>query len=64
MNDSDKEFLSRFSLDPALESSFEDLYGFDVSYEFTYDDEMDTFDDVNIRDAEDTIPRDDFLFKN
>ena len=64
MLDSDRQYLSRFELDPDIEFRWEDLYGFDVSYEFTYDDEMDTFDDVNIRDAEDTIPRDDFLFKN
>ena len=33
MYDSDREYLSRFSLDPAIEYGFEDLYGSDFSYE-------------------------------
>ena len=60
MNYSDKEFLSRFSLDPATEYSFEDLYG---SY-FSDDDEINPFDDENISDAEDSVPEDDFLFES
>jgi hypothetical protein len=63
MMDSDRQYLSRFELDPDIEFRWEDLYGFDVSYEFTYDDEMDTIDDENMLDAEDTIPEDDFLFE-
>jgi hypothetical protein len=60
MNDSDKEFLSRFSLDPATEYSFEDLYG---SY-FSDDDEIDPFENEKIPDSEDLILDDDFLFEN
>jgi len=60
MYDSDREYLSRFTLDPALESSFEDLYGSHLSY----DDEIDPFDDENISDSEDLILEDDFLFEN
>jgi hypothetical protein len=61
MNDSDKEFLSRFSLDPALESSFEDLYGSYFSY---YDDEINPLDDENMPDSDDSIQEDDFLFED
>ena len=61
MNESDKEFLSRFSLDPETECSFEVLYGFDFSYG---EEEMIPLDDENISDAEDSIPEDDFLFEN
>ena len=60
MYDSDREYLSRFTLDPALESSFEDLYGSD----FSYDDEINPFDIENIPDSEDLILDDDFLFEN
>jgi hypothetical protein len=60
MYDSDREYLSRFTLDPALEPSFEDLYGSDCSYP----DEIDQFDDENISDSEDLILEDDFLFEN
>ena len=59
MNYSDKEFLSRFSLDPATEYSFEDLYG-----SYFSDDEMDPFDNEKIPDSEDLILEDDFLFEN
>ncbi|MGD8880491.1 MAG: hypothetical protein PVI82_01290 [Desulfobacterales bacterium] len=62
MNDSDRRYLSRFALDPTMEYRWKDLYGFDFSC--PYDDEMDPFNDRNILDAEDTIPEDDFLFKN
>ena len=60
MYDSDRQYLSRFTLDPATESSFEDLYGSD----FSYDDEINPFDNENIPDSEDLIPEDDFLFEN
>jgi hypothetical protein len=60
MYDSDRKYLSRFSLDPAIEYGCEDLSGSD----FSYDDEMDPFDDENILDAQDSIPEDDFLFEN
>ena len=59
MNDSDREYLSRFSLDPAIEYSFEDLYA-----SYFSDDELDPFDDETISDAEDSIPEDDFLFES
>jgi hypothetical protein len=58
MNDSDREYLSRFSLDPALEYSG-DLDGSNLSY-----DESEPFDDENILDSEDWIMEDDFLFEN
>jgi hypothetical protein len=61
MNDSDRRYLSRFALDPTMEYRWEDLYGFDFSCPY---DEMDPFDDENILNAEDTIPKDDFLFEN
>ena len=60
MNESDREFLSRFSLDPVIESSFEDLYGSD----FSYDDEINPFDDEKIPDSDNLILEDDFLFEN
>jgi hypothetical protein len=60
MYDSDRKYLSRFSLDPAIEFGFEDLYGSD----FSYDDEIDPVDDENISDSEDLILEDDFLFEN
>jgi len=60
MYDSDRQYLSRFTLDPATESSFEDLYGSD----FSYDDEINPFDNENIPDSEDLILDDDFLFEN
>ena len=59
MNASDREYLSRFSLDPAIENTFEDLYG-----SYFSDDEIDPFDDETISDAEDSIPEDDFLFES
>lgn len=62
MNASDRQYLSRFALDPAIEYDGEDLDGFDFSY--SSDAELDPFDDENIQDAEDTIPEDDFLFEN
>ncbi|MGW8301301.1 MAG: hypothetical protein ACWGNO_04490 [Desulfobacterales bacterium] len=60
MYDSDREYLSRFTLDPALEPSLEDLYGSD----FFNTDEMDPYDDENISDSENVLPEDDFLFEN
>ena len=60
MYDSDREYLSRFTLDPALEPSFEDLYGPD----FFNADEIDPFDDENISDSENLSLEDDFLFEN
>jgi hypothetical protein len=60
MYDSDRKYLSRFTLDPAIELSFEELYGSD----FSYDDEINPVDDENISDSEDLILEDDFLFEN
>jgi len=60
MYDSDRQYLSRFTLDPATESSFEDLCGSD----FFYDDEPDPFDDEDIPDSDDLILDDDILFEN
>jgi hypothetical protein len=60
MNESDREYLSRFTLDPSIENSFEDLYGSNLSD----DDGVDSFDNDNLLDAEDLTLEDDFLFKN
>ena len=59
MNESDKEFLSRFALDPEIECGLENLYESYLS-----DDEIYPFDDENIPDSNDLIPEDDFLFEN
>lgn len=61
MNDSDREFLSRFTVDPPIESGFEDLYG---SYFSDDDDEMNPLDDENLPDSDDLNLEDDFLFEN
>ena len=60
MYDSDRQYLSRFTLDPALGPSFEDQYGPD----FFNADEIDPFDDENILDSENLSLEDDFLFEN
>ena len=60
MYDSDREYLSRFALNPEIEYSWEDPFGSD----FSYDDEMDPFDDESIPDAKYLILGDDFLFEN
>ena len=64
MYDFDRQYLSRFALDRDLELSWEDPYGYDISDEFTYDAEMDMFDDEKTLDAQDPIPGDGFLFEN
>ena len=58
MYESDREYFSRFSLDPAMEYSLEDLYG----SEFSCEEEINPLADENIHDPEDLIPEDDFLF--
>ena len=60
MYESDREYLSKFSLDPEIEYSFEELYGFDFSYD---EEEMNPLDDENISDAEDSSLDDDFFFE-
>jgi len=60
MNASDRQYLARFALDPAMEYKWEDLYGFDFSCPY---EEMDPYEDENILDTEDTIPGNGFLFK-
>ena len=59
MYESDREYLSRFSLDPETEYSFEELYGFDFSNE----EEMSPLGDENISSTEDSIPEDDLFFE-
>ena len=61
MNDSDKKYLSRFSLDPDTEYGNEDLYGIDFSPYASCDDDLDPFVNEN-SDSEDSILEDDFLF--
>ena len=63
MNDSDRQYLSRFELDPDIEYQWEDIYGSDIPYKFN-DDEMDLFDVENKPNAKDSILEDDFLFEN
>ena len=58
MNDSDRLYLSRFSLDSGTEYGFEDLYGGNSFYE----EGLNPFNDENILDPEDVILEDDFLF--
>jgi hypothetical protein len=60
MNASDRKYLSRFVLDPAIEYGLDDLDESDLSY----DDEMDLFDVKNKLNAKDSILEDDFLFEN
>jgi hypothetical protein len=60
MYDSDRKYLSRFALDPQVNCGWEDLDGFD----FSYDDDLDLFDDVCFSDSEDLILKDDFSFEN
>ena len=62
MYDSDRQYLARFTLGPALESGFEDLYGSDFFY--SDEDEINPFENENIPDSEDLILDDDFLFEN
>ena len=57
MYDSDREYLSRFSLDPETEYSLEDLYGADFSCE----EQINPSDDENIPNSDDLILEDDFL---
>lgn len=60
MYESDREYLSRFVLDPETEYGFEELYGLDFSVE---EEEMTPVYDENDSDAEDSISEDDFLFE-
>jgi len=64
MYDSDREYLSRFALDPSIEYGGEDLFVFDFSDDLSRDDEIESFDDENILDTEDDPPEDDFPFEN
>jgi hypothetical protein len=63
MNDSDRKYLSRFSLDPDIEYGREDLCGFDFSLYASCKNDLDPFDNENL-DSEDLIMEDDFLFEN
>lgn len=60
MNDSDRKYLSRFSLDPDTEYGSEDLYGIDFSPYVSCDDDLEAFDN-EYSDSEDLIMDDDFL---
>ena len=62
MNASDRQYLSRFELDPAMEDRWDDLYEFE--FYASKDEEMDPFNDESIPDADDTIPDDEILSKN
>ena len=61
MNASDRQYLSRFALDPAMEFKWEDLYDFD--FYCREDEEVGPLNDESIPDAEDPIPDDDILFR-
>ena len=60
MNDSDRKYLSRFSLDPDIEYDSEDLYGIDFSLYVPDDDDLDPIfsEDLN---PEDPNLEDDFV---
>ena len=60
MNASDRQYLSRFELDPAMEDRWEDLY--EIDFYSSKDEEADPFDDENIPEADDTIPDDEIHF--
>ena len=59
MNASDRQYLSRFALDPELEFKWEDLYDLDLYG--SEDEEAHVFGDENILGPEDTNPDDDML---
>ncbi len=59
MNVSDREYFSRFAMDPALENGHDDLYGF----EFSFDSQADSLDNENLIESE-VMLDDDFLFEN
>ena len=61
MNSSDRQYLSRFALDPVMEYRWEDLYEFD--FYCLEDEEVDSFDDENVLDDEEPNPEDEILSK-
>ena len=60
MYESDREYFSRFALDPETEYGFEELYSLDFSVE---EEEMTPVYDEKDSDAEDSISEDDFFFE-
>jgi hypothetical protein len=59
MYDSDRKYLSRFALDPAMEYGGEDRFESDF-----FDDEMDLSDYDGLADGEDSIPEDGLFFED
>lgn len=59
MNASDRQYLSRFEVDPELDYQWEDLYESD--FHCSPDDETDLFDRENILDPEDPDPDEEIL---
>ena len=62
MYDSDRKYLSRFSLDPDTEYGSEDLYGVDFSPYLSCDDDLDPIFSEDL-DPEDPNIKDDFFFE-
>ena len=60
MYDSDRQYLSRFALDPDMEYGSEDLYGTDFSAVASYDDEPDPLRSGDL-DPEDPFLEDDLF---
>ena len=60
MRAADKEYFSRFALDPEIDEGLEELYGSN----FCYDDETDPFDLDSNSDPQDLLLEDDSLFDN
>ena len=62
LNDSDRKYLSKFSLDPDIEYGSEDIYGIDFSFYVSDDDDLDPIFSEDL-DPEDPNIEDDFFFE-
>ena len=62
MNDSDRKYLSKFSLDPDIEYGSEDIYGIDFSLYVSDDGDLDPIFSGDL-DPEDPNIEDDFFFE-
>ena len=62
MNDSDRKYFSKFSLDPDIEYGSEDIYGIDFSLYVSDDDDLDPIFSEDL-DPEDPNIEDDFFFE-
>jgi hypothetical protein len=62
LNDSDRKYLSKFSLDPDIEYGSQDIYGTDFSLYVSDDDDLDPIFSEDL-DPEDPNIEDDFFFE-